>query len=401
MKITKIESLRFANLPRLLIVRVHTDAGLIGLGETYDKVPGSQGALHGTLTPLLLGNDPHEIQRIWQFCFDNIRYHGFAGAELRALSAVEVALWDILGKSLETPVYRLLGGAVRDQVSTYNTCIGHAPLDDYQRWHEDAGALAKELQAEGITGVKIWPFDQFAKRSLGQTIDPAEIEAGLKPVRQIREAVGTDFRIGIECHFRFNRMAMEQICYALEPYNIYFVEDPLPATNPAEIKRLSQATKIPIVGSETLLSRWQMRDWIVSGASQIVMTDLVWTGGIAETKRLAALAETFGYPLVLHNAGGPISHMASLHVAAHIPNLFELETVRAFYRTYFTELTDLDVRIDGGYSPLPPDKPGLGIELNPAIWERPDLYNQISEGDQTSGAIQAIGDPWQNREALQ
>ncbi len=401
MKITKIESFRFAELPRLLMVQIHTDAGIVGLGETYDKVPGSRGALHGTLAPLLLGNDPCDIQRLWGICFDAIRYHGFAGAELRALSAIEVALWDILGKTLETPVYRLLGGAVRETVSTYNTCIGHPPLDDYRRWHEDAGALVQEMLAEGITGVKIWPFDRFAGRSLGQTIDKAEIEAGLEPVRQIRAAVGDDFRIGIECHFRFNRMAMEQICYALEPYNIYFVEDPLPATNHAEIKRLSQATKIPIVGSETLLSRWQIRDWIVEGASQIIMTDLVWTGGIAETVRIASLAEAFGLPLVLHNAGGPVSHMASLHVAAHIPNLFELETVRAFYRTYFQELTDIEVKIVDGHTPLPPDQPGLGISLLPTIYERSDVHVQVSEGDGQSVNIQAIGDPWHKREALQ
>jgi len=186
----------------------------------------------------------------------------------------------------------------------------------------------------------------------------------------------------------------------LEPYNIYFVEDPLPASNHQEIKRLSQATKIPIVGSETLLSRWQMRDWIATGASQIAMTDLVWTGGIGEAKRLANLAETFGLPVVFHSAGGPITHMASLHVACHIPNLFELETVRAFYRTYFKELTDVEVQIKDGYVDAPPDRPGLGVELNPAIWDRSDLHIQVSEGDGET-QIQAIGDPWRNREALQ
>ncbi|MCC9077990.1 mandelate racemase/muconate lactonizing enzyme family protein [Litorilinea aerophila] len=394
MKITRIESLTFERLPRLLLVRVHTDAGLIGLGETYDKVPGAQGALHGTLAPILLGNDPRDIERLWHFCFDNILYHGYAGAELRALSAVEMALWDILGKSLNAPVYKLLGGAVRPSVSTYNTCIGHPPVDDYSRWHQDAGELARELAAEGITGVKIWPFDRFSVESFGQSIRPEQIEAGLEPVRQIRQAMGTDFRIGIECHFRWNRAAMEQICYALEPYNIYFVEDPLRAVTPAEIKRLSQATRIPIVGSETLLSRFQIRDWIVEGATQVVMTDLAWTGGIAETKRIAALAEAFGIPLVLHNAGGPITHMASLHVAANIRNLFELETVRAFYRTYFQELTDVQVQVQNGHVPLPPDRPGLGVELLPQVWERDDLRVAVSEGEGRAVGIREMGDSW-------
>jgi galactonate dehydratase len=394
MKITKIESFTFDRLPRLLLVRLHTDEGIVGLGETYDKVPGSLGALHGTLAPILLGNDPRDIERLWNFSFDTILYHGFAGAELRALSAVEIALWDILGKSLGTPVFRLLGGAVRDRISTYNTCIGHSGYNDYERFHKDAGDLALELREEGIRGVKIWPFDKYSERNLGQSIFSEEIELGLEPVRSIRKAVGNDFRIGIECHFRFNRAAMEQICYALEPYNIYFIEEVLRAPNHQEIKRLSEKTRIPIVGSETLLSRWQMRDWIASAASQIVMTDVAWTGGIAETKRLAAMAEAFGLPLVLHNAGGPISHAANLHVAANIPNLFEMETVRAFYRTYFHELTDLDVQIVDGHTALPMDRPGLGIDLNPDLWQRDDLHVQISEGEGKAVGVRSMGDSW-------
>lgn len=394
MKITKIESLTFADLPRLLFVRIHTDEGIIGLGETYDKVPGSLGALHGTLAPLLLGNDPRDIERLWNFAFDTILYHGFAGAELRALSAVEIALWDILGKSLNTPVYRLLGGALRDRISTYNTCIGHPPFNDFERFHQDAGELALELRSEGIEGVKIWPFDRFSERNRGHSIFPEEIEAGLEPVRSIRRAVGDDFRIGIECHFRYGRAAMEQICYALEPYNIYFIEEVMRAPNHEEIRRLSEKTRIPIVGSETLLSRWQMRDWIVSGASQIVMTDVAWTGGIAETRRLAALAEAFGLPIVLHNAGGPIAHAANLHLAATLPNLFELETVRAFYKTYFTELTDLETRVEGGTLASPPERPGLGIALNEEIWKRPGLEQRVSEGEGKATGVAAMGDPW-------
>src|SRR3954454_20706790 len=110
MKITAIESLQWAAFPRLLVVRVHTDEGITGLGETVDKVPGALGALHGTIAPLVLGQDPLDIEGIWRLVFDNIMYHGYSGAELRALSSVEIALWDILGKSYEAPLYHLLGG---------------------------------------------------------------------------------------------------------------------------------------------------------------------------------------------------------------------------------------------------------------------------------------------------
>ena len=134
MKITAIESLQWAEYPRLLVVRVHTDDGIIGLGETVDKVPGAKGALHGTVAPLLLGQDPLDIEGLWRFVMDNIMYHGYAGAELRALSAVEVALWDILGKRYGAPLYQILGGKTRTRIPTYNTCIGFGEIQDYAAW---------------------------------------------------------------------------------------------------------------------------------------------------------------------------------------------------------------------------------------------------------------------------
>jgi galactonate dehydratase len=259
-------------------------------------------------------------------------------------------------------------------------------------------AWLKELLESGSKGMKIWPFDKYSVRSMGQTISREEIEAGLEPVRSIREAVGEDFRIGIEMHFRWNRMAAEQIGYALEPHNIYFIEDALPAVDFQEIKRLSQALKIPIVGSELLLSRWQLRDWMIEGVSQILNTDLAWTGGIAETVRISAMAEAFGLPIMLHNAGGPIAHMASLHAAAHIPNLFELESVRAFYQTYFRELTDIEVTVEDGCLSLPPERPGLGIDLQPDIRQRPDVNIAVSDGDGKAVGLTSLGDSWSRKD---
>lgn len=400
MKITRIESLVFAELPRLLIVRIHTDAGLIGLGETYDKVPAARAALHDTIAPILLGNDPRAIERLWHVCAETILYHGHSGAEMRALSAADIALWDLLGKALETPVYQLLGGATRSSISSYNTGISHLEFDDHGRWQQEAGRLAEELLNEGITGLKIWPFDQFTERTLGQSISRSDIDKGLQPVRSIRNAVGKDFRIGIECHSRLRRAGATQVCLALEPFDIAFIEDPLPAIYPDEIKRLSEATSIPIVGSETLLSRWQIRDWIANGVSQIVMTDVAWTGGISECRRIANLAEAFGLPITLHNAGGPVAHMASVHIAAHIPNLSDLELVRAFYQTYFLELSDVQVSIFDGYIKIPSDRPGLGVELLPDVWNRTDLDIQVSEGAGQLVGLESIGDIWRKREFL-
>ncbi len=393
MKITAIETLQWQAYPRLMTVRVHTDSGIVGLGETVDKIPAAKAALHGTIAPLALGQDALDIEGLWRFLMDNIMYHGFAGAETRALSAFELALWDIMGKHYGAPLYHLLGGKTRAEIPTYNTCLSFGEIRDYQAWHEDAGALARSLLADEIYAMKIWPFDQFSERSFGQRISRAEIEMGLTPVRQIRDAVGADMEIGIECHFRWNRVSMERIARALEPYNILFLEDALPAVYPAEIKALSGRTTIPIVGSELLMTRWQLREWLEKQVSQIVMTDVVWNGGIAETRKIASLAETFGIPLVLHNVAGAICHAACMHLAAHIPNLFYVESVRAFYRGYFPALTDCAPAVSDGHLGIPAG-PGLGVNLREAALQRDDLTRQITAGPGLAAGRRAMGDHW-------
>ena len=393
MKITAIETLQWDAYPRLMVVRVHTDAGIVGLGETVDKIPGAKAALHGTLAPLVLGQDPLDIEGLWRFVMDNIMYHGYAGAETRALSALEIALWDIMGKHYGAPLYHLLGGKTRERIPTYNTCIGFGEFPDYQAWHKDAGALARSLLDDGISAMKIWPFDQFSERSFGQRINRAQIEAGLKPVRQIRDAVGSEMDIGIECHFRWNRVSMERIAAALEPYDILFLEDVMAPVYPDEIKALSRKTSIPIIGSELLMTRWQLREWLEKHVSQIVMTDVVWNGGIAETRKIASLAETFGVPLVLHNVAGPICHAACMHLGAHIPNLYFVESVRAFYLSYFDVLTDFKPALIDGELDLPRG-PGLGVHLREAALERDDVRRQISEGAGLADGRRAMGDHW-------
>lgn len=402
MKITAIESLQWAAYPRLLMVRVHTDAGLIGLGETVDKVHGAKGALHGTIAPLLLGQDPLEIEGLWRFAFDNIMYHGYAGAELRALSAVEIALWDIAGKHYGAPLYHLLGGRVRERVPTYNTCIGFGDIDDYHAWSGNGGAhaggLAESLLAAGIGAMKIWPFDRFSEHSHGQRITPAQIEQGLGPVRAVRDAVGAAMEIGIECHFRWNRASVERIARALEPYDILFLEDVLPATHVDEIREVSRRTSIPIVGSELLMTRWQLREWLEKHATQIIMTDPLWTGGIGETRKIANMAEAFGVPLVLHNVAGPICHAACMHLGAHIPNLYYAESVRAFYRTYFGVMTDYTPRTGADSAFDLPQGPGLGVKLNESMLGREDLTWVVSEEAGLAAGRRAMGDHWEREE---
>lgn len=390
MKIIAVESLYWQAYPRVLTVRIHTDTGLVGLGETVDKVPGSRGALHGTLAPLLLDKDPLDIEGIWQRVADNILYHGFAGAEMRALSAVDLALWDLMGKHYGAPIYHLLGGRCRETVPTYNTCTGYGERNDYALWQQDAGELARQLLADEIRAMKIWPFDPYSRASRGQYISPQDVEAGLTPIRQIRDAVGKAMEIGIELHFRWNRASMERIVKALAPYDILFIEDAIHAVHPDEIKALSAHTSIPIVGSELLLTRWQVREWLEKHVSQILMTEPLWTGGISETRKIAVMAEAFGVPLVLHNIAGPVGHAACMHLGAHIANLFMVESVRAFAQTYFPVVSDLAPRVREGRLPVP-DGPGLGVKLSPEMLARDDLSRVVTD----AATLEAAGDHWQ------
>jgi galactonate dehydratase len=400
MLISQIESLQFKEYPRLLFVQVHTDEGLVGTGETVDKIPGALGALHGTIAPLLLGQPALDIEGNWRFIFDNLMYHGYSGAELRALSAIDLALWDLLGKAYDAPLYQLLGGRVREGIPTYNTCIGTPGWDDYRPWHDadgDAGLLARSLLADGIKAMKIWPFDPFSERSLGQHITRAEINTGLRPIRQIRDTVGSEMEIGLEFHFRWNRASAERIARALEPYDILFLEDTQPAVNLDELRLLGQRTSIPLVGSELLMTRWQVREWLEKHVSQYLMTDPVWNGGIGETRKIANMAEAFGVPVILHNVAGPFCHAACMHLGAHLPNLAFAESVRAFYRNYFPILSDYAPLLQDGRFPLP-QGPGLGISLRPEVLERADLVRQVSEGRGLAEGRRAMGDHWEREE---
>jgi len=148
-----------------------------------------------------------------------------------------------------------------------------------------------------------------------------------------------------------------------------------------------------VIGSELLMTRWQLRDWLVKGVSQIVMTDPVWNGGIAETRKIAAMAEAFGVPLVLHNVAGPICHAACMHLGAHIPNLFYVESVRAFYQTYFPILSGWKPTVSDGHLDIP-QGPGLGVELLPEMLERADLTREVSGGEGLAKGRRAMGDHW-------
>jgi len=373
-RITKIETITAARGVDVhvgnvgwLWVRVHTDAGHVGLGETYPLPLVEEAVVLSALAPVLIGRDPRDVERLWTDMLGAVRHHGWAGAEMRAISAVDIALWDLRGKALGEPVYRLLGGRCRDRIPTYNTCYDHVHDFDV-----DAGALARDLMASGIRAMKIWPFDRFHGKTLGQRIAREDLEAGLAPVRKVREAVGDAMELALEFHGFWSLPAALEIARAVEPYRIMWLEEMLPQDNVDAYAALQREVRTPLVLSERFMTRFQFREVITRGIARFVNPDLAWCGGLTEARKIASLADTYFLPVAPHNCGGPVLHFASLHLAASLPNLFLLESVRRHYlKEYVGVVTDTGAARDGAFDP--PERPGLGVELDPALLARPDV----------------------------
>ncbi len=379
MRITAIETIRLARgitvhagAIRWLWVRIHTDAGLVGLGETYPQPDAESAIIHRALAPVLLGRDPLSIDRLWADMFQAISYSGWAGAEMRAISAIDIALWDLAGKSAVAPIYQLLGGASRASIRVYNTCYDHIDF------LTEPVKLARDLARTGIHAMKIWPFDPVARETGGQFITAAQMRQGIEPLRLIREELGDSMDVAMEFHGYWSLPCAIEIAHALEPYAPMWLEEMLPQDNLASYAELARATRLPLCLSERLMTRWGFREILENRAARIIMPDICWCGGISEAKKIASMAEMYYLPVAPHNCGGPVLHAASAHLAANLTNLCILETVRRHYlEEYQGIVTGTPAVVDGALA-LPPG-PGLGVDLNPAVLARPDAVVEKTE----------------------
>ncbi|RIK81813.1 MAG: dehydratase [Planctomycetota bacterium] len=409
MKIVKIETLRFEAesaeawqaqhkvarqaMPNNLWVRIYADNGLIGLGETYYTPRAIAAVIHDTYAPLLLGRDALDIENHWNNCFSLANFCGYAGAEMRALSALDFALWDLAGQYLGQPIYNLLGGRSRDRVPVYNTCVSsgnNRDLDDCLEGR--AGDVAQSLLKQGIRAMKIWPFDQFGSTLAGPTklkesvvmwggktaagvlshsIDNDEIRRGCAIVEDIRRAVGDRMQVAIEGHARWDLPAATRIAKALEPLDIMWLEEIMPPDNVEAYVRLKQATSIPICQSERVFTRYQMRPWIERPAADIIMPDFSWCGGFTEGRKICSLADTYFLPITSHDTIGPVGLWAAAHLMLHIPNAMTMETVRSYIDGWYNEVVTDKIRIVEGHLLLD-GKPGLGTKLREDFLARPD-----------------------------
>ena len=349
-----------------LWVRIHTDAGLIGLGETYPRPEAEKAVILHTLAPVLLGRDPLQIDRLWADMQHTVAYCGWAGAEMRAISAVDMALWDLAGKAANLPVYQLLGGAARDSIRTYNTCYDHIDF------LTEPVRLARELAKSGIHAMKIWPFDPAGQETGGQFITPDQMRRSIEPLRLIREEFGDSMEVAMEFHGYWNLPCAIRIAQAMEPYAPMWLEEMLPQDNLAAYAELAATTRLPLCVSERLMTRWGFREVMANHAARIVMPDICWCGGVSEAKKIATMAETYYLPVAPHNCGGPLLHAASLHLAANVTNLLILESVRRHYLDEYRGVVTNTLLPVHGEFPLPPG-PGLGVDLCPEVLSRPDV----------------------------
>ena len=375
MRITAIETIHLrsgitvhAGPIQWLWVRIHTDSGLIGLGETYPHPAAEKAVVHESLAPVLLGRDPSQIDRLWADMLQAVSFSGWAGAEMRAIGAVDIALWDLAGKVANLPVYQLLGGASRESIRTYNTCYDHIDF------LTEPVRLAGELAKSGIHAMKIWPFDPMAKETGGQYITADQLRRGIEPLRLIREAFGDSMDVAMEFHGYWNLPSAIRIAQALEPYAPMWLEEMLPQDNLSAYRELAAATRLPLCLSERLMTRFGFRELMENRAARVIMPDICWCGGISEAKKIATMAETHYLPVAPHNCGGPILHVASLHLAANVANLYILESVRRHYLDEYRGILSqtLPPAADGTFH-LPPG-PGLGVELCPEVLTRDDVH---------------------------
>ncbi len=392
MKITSISTIHLTEYPNFEYVRVETDEGLTGFGETTYAPSAIRGFIHEVAAPELLGQDPLLIDHHWRNLFERSVHWGGMGVEIRAISALDIAFWDIFGQATNLPIYQLLGGACRQSIPTYNTCGG--PLygrgysvgdqsrnaqayDDLDAFMTRADELAEDLLSESITGMQIWPFDPYAATTRGQHISPEDLDRGMEPVRRIRDAVGRKMEIMIEGHGKWSLPAATRIARALEEYEPYWLEDLTRAIDIGSLVQLKQATSTPMLVSETLLTRYQYRPVLDAGAADIVMVDPAWCGGISEARKIATMAETYNLPVTFHDCVGPINLFAGLHLAINAPNALYQESVRAFIRVNYPDLVTNNVVIQDG-NILAPEGPGLGTALLPDLADRSDAVVQQS-----------------------
>jgi len=359
MKITDVKTYMVEGLVSpWVLVQVLTDEGLVGVGDGTNY-PGAlvvEKAIQ-ELNPQVVGENTFNIERLWRKMYQHLYFIGISGAAISALSAIEIALWDIVGKSLGTPIYNLLGGVCRERIRLY------ANLWTLERGlrPEDFAERALRAAEEGYTAVKFDPIDP-SERTLNRSLTPQAEDNVEARVRAVREAVGEEVDIALDMAAAMDPETAIRMGRRLEQYRLLFYEEPVPPENVGAMAKVTSSVNVPVCTGERLFTRFGFRELMEIGAADIIMPDVVRTGGIMETKKIAAMAEVHYLPVAPHNPNSPISTLASAHVVANIPNFLILEFL-AQDAPWRDEIITDPLRVEEGHLLLP-TKPGLGTDLD-------------------------------------
>ena len=351
MKITNIDTYPvWGGTRNFLFVVVDTDAGISGVGEA--GITGRELAVIGAIEhfkPLLIGQNPARIEHLWQLLFRG----GFFPAQrilTAAISAIDIALWDIKGKVLGVPIYELLGGRVRDKVVCYPHNIGHG---------NDLVESCLQTKEEG------WKFVRWGLPEEGGILEPRRaVLTAIEQFRAVREAVGGEIEIVFDVHTRLDLPDAVWLCQQVEPFHPFFIEDPLRCENPDSFKTLRPRTRVPLAAGEQFSSKWEFRQLIEEEWIDYARIDLCIVGGFTEAKKIAGWCETHYIKLAVHNPLGPVSSAACLHLNLACPNVGVQEQPRRT-NTILTDVVPVQPEWEDGYL-LPPMRPGLGIEFDRA-----------------------------------
>ncbi|MDF1513071.1 MAG: mandelate racemase/muconate lactonizing enzyme family protein [Anaerolineae bacterium] len=354
-KVHLIKTHRTTKIPSpWILVQVFTDEGLIGLGDATNWPGGTiiKQAVH-ELSRLAIGQDPFHIERLYHRMYHNLQQIGQTGAVIAAISGIEIALWDIVGQALGRPIYDLIGGPVRDQVRLYS----HASTP------ERCGQLAEK----GYTAIKAYfpvgPRPSGEHIGSPRSVTVAEELSALKHLKACRKVVGNAVDLCVDAQARYTVSAAIRMGRRLEEVGLLFFEEPVGPENIAALAKVRDAVNVPICEGERQYTRFGFRDMIAAQAVDMIMPDIVRCGGIMETKKIAAMAESYYMHVSPHNPNSPVSTMASLHVMANIPNGLLLEHVDEDHDApWRNDILSNPPVFDNGFMQLPTE-PGLGTKL--------------------------------------
>jgi galactonate dehydratase len=345
-------------------VRLHTDKGLVGTGETYPATHSQVGALKDRARSLV-GRDPRDIDGMWRSLYKDQAMRNSGGADMRVLSAINMAQLDILGQAAGLPLYRLLGGRTRPRVRVYNTTTDYWAIDG-MKMGPDTAAIVRFLLERGIDAIKIYPF-----RGADNYLTNQALESGLKWIRDIRDTAGSRMDIAVDCWADFDFPSALRVAKAIEPYNILYLEDAMLMQSPETYARLAAETSVPVCMSETLATRYEFRDFFERKACDVAMFDISWCGGPSEARRIAAMAEAYLLPVSPHTCGGPLLYFCSAHVCTAVPNFLIMESNYWKWAHQFPHFIN-NVPVPEKGAVRPPELPGIGAEIRPEIFRNGD-----------------------------